>query len=67
MVIVNSILITLLVVGLIYAIVSFVRDTKNLKEEWGTLVGLIVWLLVVIAIGFQELPWLRKVIEKPPS
>ncbi len=64
MVIVNSILITLLVVGLVVAIFMYARDTKNLKQEWGTLVGMIVWLLIVIAIGFQELPWLRGIIEK---
>ena len=65
MVIVNSILITLMVVFLMVAIVQVFRDTKALKENAGTLVGLLIWLLVVIAIGFQELPWLRSIIEKP--
>lgn len=65
MVIVNSILITLMVVLLMVAIVQVFRDTKALKENAGTLVGLLIWLLVVIAIGFQELPWLRSIIEKP--
>jgi len=27
-------------------------------------VGLVIWLLVVIAIGFQELPWLKGLLEK---
>jgi len=65
MVIVNSILITLMVVLLVVAIVQVFRDTKALKENAGTVVGLLIWLLVVIAIGFQELPWLRSIIEKP--
>ncbi len=65
MVIVNSILITLMVVLLVVAIVQIVRDTKALKENAGTIVGLLIWLLVVVAIGFQELPWLRSIIEKP--
>jgi len=65
MVIVNSILITLMVVLLVVAIAQIVRDTKALKENAGTIVGLLIWLLVVIAIGFQELPWLRSIIEKP--
>ncbi len=64
MVIVNSILITLMVVLLLIAIVQLFRDTQKLKENAGTIVGMIVWLLVVIAIGFQELPWLRALIEK---
>lgn len=64
MVIVNSVLITAMVVLLILAIGQMARDTAKLKENAGTLVGLVVWLMVVIAIGFQELPWLRALIEK---
>ena len=63
MVIVNSILITLMAGLLVVAIAQLFKDTKQLKENAGTLVGLIVWLLVVIAIGFQELPWLRAIID----
>ncbi len=64
MVIVNSILITAMVVLLIIAVVQLLMDSKQLKENVGTLVGLVIWLLVVVAIGFQELPWLRQLIEK---
>jgi len=64
MVIVNSILITAMVVLLIVAVVQLLMDSKQLKENVGTLVGLVIWLLVVVAIGFQELPWLRQLIEK---
>ncbi len=64
MVIVNSILISAMVVLLLLAIGQMLRDTAKLKENAGTLVGLVVWLLVVVAIGFQELPWLRALIEK---
>ena len=64
MVIVNSILITLMVVLLGIAIVQLLKDKKTLKENAGTLVGLVIWLLIVVAIGFQELPWLRSMIEK---
>ena len=63
--IVNSILIVAMVVLLVIAIGQLARDTVKLKENAGTLAGLVIWLLVVVAIGFQELPWLRKLIEKP--
>ena len=64
MVIINSILIVAMVVLLIIAVVQMLMDTKQLKENVGTLVGLVIWLLVVVAIGFQELPWLKALIEK---
>ena len=64
MVIVNSILITAMVVLLLLSIGQLLKETSKLKDNAGTLVGLIVWLLVVIAIGFQELPWLKNLIDK---
>lgn len=64
MVIVNSILISLMVVLLLAYIGQLVMETGKLKDNVGTLVGLIIWLLVVIAIGFQELPWLKNLIDK---
>jgi hypothetical protein len=64
MVIVNSILISLLVVLLVAYIGQLLMETGKLKDNSGTLVGLIVWLLVVIAIGFQQLPWLANLIDK---
>jgi len=64
MLIVNSILISAMVILLAISIVQLIMDTQKLKENVGTLVGLIVWMLVVIAIGFQELPWLRDLIGK---
>jgi len=64
MVIVNSILISLMVVLLLAYIGQLVMETGKLKDNIGTLVGLIIWLLVVIAIGFQELPWLKNLIDK---
>jgi uncharacterized membrane protein len=62
--IVNSILITVMVVLLLVTIVQVAMDTAKLKENAGQLVGLVIWLLVVIAIGFQELPWLKGLLEK---
>ena len=64
MAVINGILISAMVVLLIVAIVQILMDSKKMKENVGTLVGLVVWLLVVIAIGFQELPWLRAIIER---
>lgn len=64
MVIINSILITAMVILLVIAVVQILLDTQQVKENIGRLVGLIIWLLVVVAIGFQELPWLRQLIEK---
>jgi len=64
MVIINSILIVAMVVLLIIAVVQMLMDTKQLKDNVGTLVGYVIWLLVVVAIGFQELPWLKAIIEK---
>ena len=64
MVIVNSILISAMVVLLVMSIGQLVKDTTKFKDNLGTLVGLIIWLLVVIAIGFQELPWLKNLIDK---
>lgn len=61
---VNTILISLLVVLLLIAIFQIAREPGKFKENVGTLVGLVIWLLVVIAIGFQELPWLRALVEK---
>jgi hypothetical protein len=62
--VVNSILIVAMVVLLLVAIVQHLRDANTLKENAGTVAGLVIWLLVVIAIGFQELPWLRGLIDK---
>jgi len=62
--IVNSILITVMVVLLLVTIVQVAMDTAKLKENAGQLVGLVIWLLVVITIGFQELPWLKGLLEK---
>lgn len=64
MVIVNSVLISAMVVLLVMSIGQLVKDTAKFKDNLGTLVGLIIWLLVVIAIGFQELPWLKNLIDK---
>ncbi|MEK7475853.1 MAG: hypothetical protein AAB152_09530 [Candidatus Coatesbacteria bacterium] len=64
--IVNSILISAMVILLVLAIGQLLKETQKLKENAGTLAGLVIWLLVVVAIGFQELPWLRKLIEKKP-
>jgi len=62
--VVNTILISAMVILLVIAIVQVSMDAKKLKENVGTLVGLAIWLLVVVAIGFQELSWLRSLIEK---
>ena len=64
MLIVNSILISMMVVLLVWAIADEARSGAKLKENAGTVIGLVIWLLVVVAIGFQELPWLRALVEK---
>lgn len=64
MVVVNSILIAAMVILLVIAIAQLLMETSKLKENAGTLVGLVIWLMVVVAIGFQELPWLRALVEK---
>ncbi|MEK7767265.1 MAG: hypothetical protein AAB368_13630 [bacterium] len=64
MVIVNTILILAMVVLLVIAVAQLLMETSKLKENAGTLVGLVIWLMVVVAIGFQELPWLRALVEK---
>ena len=64
MVIVNTILILAMVVLLVIAVAQLLLETSKLKENAGTLVGLVIWLMVVVAIGFQELPWLRALVEK---
>ncbi len=63
MVYVNSILIVAMVILLLVAIVQLLLDGKKIKEHAGTLIGLIIWLMVVVAIGFQELPWLRVLVD----
>ena len=63
MVYVNSILIVAMVILLLVAIIQLLMDSKKLKEHTGTLIGLIIWLMVVVAIGFQELPWLRVLVD----
>jgi flagellar biosynthesis protein FliQ len=63
MVYVNSVLIVAMVVLLLVAIFQLLIGGKGVKEHAGTLIGLIIWLMVVVAIGFQELPWLRVLVE----